>query len=153
MRLYHFTGLVCLIGDEGLATAQALLKSNEGITVDGSVAGPTSILRAGLKPGHNGRGQPENTFSEIGMPECVWLTRDPSHGENMSSYYDFRIDIELRLNSSRLKAFPAWLAERKLSRLLEPNSPALDWFVYFGVIQPFRFLGVANVTDIVKEAA
>ena len=154
MRLYHFTNLHCLLGEEGFKRAKEI--ANGEIDVVG-LADDTSILRRGILPGDNDRGDPEDRslwHDVIGLPDCVWLTSNPSPGPGRSTYYEFRIEVDLALNSSRLRHFRTWISDHvpaeTFARVMMAAATAGgmdDWYVYFGVVIPPRFLSVTATPE------
>lgn len=135
MKLYHFTRLAAIVGDDGMD----VIKRRVGEDVDlVSIASPGSILAAGLQPRKT---EDYDGALRAPLPPCVWLTADPDMPPGYSSWGDFRLSCLIPSLDRRLSLWPTYLRKHKVDPvvslvLADPQFEAVErFYVYFGVIR------------------
>lgn len=157
MRLYHFTSLSALIGADILSTLQ--LNNKEKSVNVAEIASPDSILKAGLRPHHNGKF--DFFLMPTRLPECVWLTSNPEMDNrfvtrNTTDGGKWRVTVAIPESDRNLISWPRYLKKKSgfdFTLLVQEagmteqdaiitNREMSYFYVYFGSIGTDRFRDV-----------
>jgi hypothetical protein len=148
MRLYHYTALAHLIGEDGLSEVRKAWDLGAPDAVNGGAfAAPGSILNAGLSP--NQCGDYDSLLAEP-MPACVWLTTNPDmcavflNGKYLD-HGNWRVTVVIPSTDRRLVHWPKYMRRRAFFEMQMSEwmrREAEGFFCYFGEVARDRIKAV-----------
>ena len=144
MRLYHFTGLRRLLGDEGFAAWSAALDEGDVLSAI-PYATPGSILKGGLKPF---RSDDLDGALRSPLPACVWLSSDPAMPQGYSTWNGWRLTVVVSSSDRKLVHWPKYFRKHEIYRdalLAVPEAQrrvSESFYAYFGPIAATSFRAV-----------
>ena len=148
MRLYYYTALAHLIGEDGLTELRKAWDLGAPDAVNGAAfAAPGSILKAGLSP--NQGGDYDQLLTEP-MPPCVWLTTNPDmsavflNGEYLD-HGNWRVTVVIPSTDRRLVHWPKYMRRRARFEMRMSGwirREAEGCFCYFGEVARDRIRAV-----------
>lgn len=144
MKLFHFTGLRRLLGDEGFDAWSAALDEGD-VPSALPYATPDSILKRGLQPA---RAEDFDGALRTPLPPCVWLTDDPEMSQDYCTWHGWRITLVISSSDRRLVHWPRYFRKHGVERDALRTFPEAQWragesfYAYFGPIaaESFRAL-------------